>query len=329
MGHELDSTNGVTAFADSRTDAWHGLGQSVGHLMTAEEILRESRLAGWNVRKQAMWTSNIDGTLVEVPDQFATVRTNPETGLTDPLGVVGKMYHPIQNEESAALLNALVDESGAHFETAGALFGGKKVFVTMKLPETMKLELPGGAVDETELYLAAMNSHDGTGAFRVILTPVRIVCRNTQIAGISRAKSSWSVRHMTGATSALEEARSSLKIAFDYVDAFHAEMASLLDRETEAEEARRLLSSVFDVEAAPTERAERLRKGHVDAVLAGLELDTVSAVAGTRFGLYNAITEYSDHRIPRKGGEVGTPADKQLFGSGADLKARAFSVLSA
>ena len=37
MAHELDSTNGHVSFANSRTDAWHRLGQSVGHAMTGFE----------------------------------------------------------------------------------------------------------------------------------------------------------------------------------------------------------------------------------------------------------------------------------------------------
>ena len=54
MAHELDSTNGVVSFANSRTDAWHRLGQSVGHAMTAREALDAAHLSGWNVRKMAL-----------------------------------------------------------------------------------------------------------------------------------------------------------------------------------------------------------------------------------------------------------------------------------
>jgi Domain of unknown function (DUF932) len=50
------------------------------------------------------------------------------------LGIVGSKYEPVQNEESCALLNAVTDESGAVFETAGALRGGREIFVTMRLP---------------------------------------------------------------------------------------------------------------------------------------------------------------------------------------------------
>jgi hypothetical protein len=36
----------------------------------------------------------------------------------DYLGVIGSNYEPVQNEASCELLDALVDESGAHCETA-------------------------------------------------------------------------------------------------------------------------------------------------------------------------------------------------------------------
>ena len=78
----------------------------------------------------------------------------------DYLGVVGTKYEPVQNEASCAVLDAITDESGAHFETAGALKGGRETFVTMKLPKTMTFEGRDGSADTTEWYLAALNSHD-------------------------------------------------------------------------------------------------------------------------------------------------------------------------
>ena len=152
MAHELDITHGQVSFANSRSDAWHRLGQSVGHTMTAREALQAAHLAGWNVRKMPLQVPQepvIDDTGVTtpaplaVPDFYATVRTNPINGRLDVLGVVGSKYEPVQNEASCDLLDALVDQSGgAHFETAGALRGGRETFVTMKLPNCHGLRRP-------------------------------------------------------------------------------------------------------------------------------------------------------------------------------------------
>jgi hypothetical protein len=49
MPHELDNTQGVYSYAESRSDAWHQLGQQVEHLMDVQEVLATAYLSGWNV----------------------------------------------------------------------------------------------------------------------------------------------------------------------------------------------------------------------------------------------------------------------------------------
>src|SRR4029079_12687566 len=146
MAHEIDINNGVASFADSHSDAWHRLGQSVGHVMTAREAPAAAHL-NFQVSKMPLVIPQEpviteDGVTtpdpIPVPDMFDTVRTNPIiAGRVDYLGVVGSKYEPVQNDSAFAVLDTITDESGAHFETAGALFGGRQVFVTMKLPKTM------------------------------------------------------------------------------------------------------------------------------------------------------------------------------------------------
>ena len=74
-------------------------------------------------------------TLPVVPSVKVPTALPPCPGLR---GEPCRDYVPFQNEACCDLLNALVDESGAHFETAGSMRGGRRVFVTMKLPKTMK-----------------------------------------------------------------------------------------------------------------------------------------------------------------------------------------------
>src|ERR1700758_2286715 len=86
----LSTTNGRVAFADSRTrngktDAWHGLGQPVGHLMTAEEVLTKADLGNWNVRLVPVYAdlrkdpfySGEGSPAVLVPNQYGVVFNNP------------------------------------------------------------------------------------------------------------------------------------------------------------------------------------------------------------------------------------------------------------
>ena len=214
--------------------------------MDAREALASARLAGWSVRKMPLVIPqepmiSEDGVTtpapIPVPDMFATVRDNPVVpGRIDYLGVVGSKYEPVQNEALCGLLDAITDESGAHFETAGALFGGRQIFVTMKLPKTMTLRGRNGAEDHTQFYLGALNSHDGSSALRATVSPVRIVCANTQRFAISRAKASFSIRHTGGARGAIQEARNALGLAWRYMDAFETEAAALYAQPMDVDE---------------------------------------------------------------------------------------------
>jgi phage/plasmid-like protein (TIGR03299 family) len=311
MAHELDSTNGVVAFSNSRSDAWHRLGQSVGHVMTASEALAAATLNGWQVRKMKLQIPlepviTDDGVStpepIAVPDQFATVRTNPITGAIEYLGVVGSKYEPVQNEASCTLLDALTEEGGAVYETAGALRGGRETFVTMKLPTSMTFEGRDGSKDRTDWYLAALNSHDGSSAFRFLLTPIRIVCANTQAAAIARAKASFAIRHTGGARGAINEARTALGLSWRYMEAFETEAAALYAAPMDVDEVRSFAAELAKVDQAPSSAARIRRRDQANGIVKlFVSSPTVQPIAGTRWAAYNAVTEFVDHVAPVRG----------------------------
>jgi phage/plasmid-like protein (TIGR03299 family) len=318
MAHELDSTNGVVSFANSRSDAWHRLGESVGHAMTAQEALQSAHLAGWNVRKmplqvpqEPLITEN-GGTTPDplaVPEHYATVRTNPITGAIDVLGVVGSKYVPVQNDASCALLNALTDQSGAVFETAGALRGGREVFVTLKLPQSITFDGKDGSKDRTDFYLAALNSHDGSSAYRFLVTPVRIVCANTQTAAIARAKASFAIRHTGGAQIAIQEARAALRLSWRYVEGFEAEAAALYAAAMDLDEVREFAAELVNVDQADTTAARNRRREQANSIVKlFVSSPTVAPISGTRWAAYNAVSEYVDHVAPVRGSRSSADA---------------------
>jgi phage/plasmid-like protein (TIGR03299 family) len=344
MAHELDTTAGQVSFANSRSDAWHRLGQSIGHTMSARDALDAAHLAGWNVRKMPIQVPQqpVPGdhglaapAPLAVPDFFATVRTNPIHGGLDVLGVVGSKYEPVQNEASCDLLDALVEESGAHFETAGALRGGRETFVTMKLPNSMVFDGRDGSHDRTEFYLAALNSHDGSSAFRFLVTPVRIVCANTQSVAIGSAKSSFAIRHTAGARVSINEARSALKLTWRYIDAFEAEAAKLYAAPMDTEQVRHFAYTLLQVDAAGTAATARHRRERASGIVAlWTSSPTITPIAGTRWAAYNAVTEYLDHIVPVRGARTAGDASVvralrgiSASGSAGSLKAHAFELL--
>src|ERR1700712_620252 len=102
MAHQLETWNdGSASFVSAREHAWHRLGTVLPDGFDAARAMSAARLGGWNVRKQDLQTVVLGADGVEtvpVPGKFATVRTHPETGRPDVLGVVGADYTVIQNE---------------------------------------------------------------------------------------------------------------------------------------------------------------------------------------------------------------------------------------
>lgn len=232
MSHEIEQfTDGSAAFASARMDAWHRLGAVTRDCMTGQEVMTTALLGGWNVRKLAQSGTELtpEGvTTIDNPEKFMTVRTHPVTGATDYLGTVGTDYMVRQNEEQVELLDALVDASGAHhFETAGSLRGGRETFVTMKLPRTMHV----AGTDSVEFYIVVLNSHDGSSAFRILVSPVRVVCANTQSMAVRHARASYSIRHTKNSGIKIAEIRQKLGLLWNYCEEFEAEAERMVQSE--------------------------------------------------------------------------------------------------
>ena len=333
MAHQIETHGTRAAALFARTDPWHRLGTTVaGAAFTAEDAMTLGHLGGWNVRKAPVTATEIrdDGvTSMEVPGAFATVRTNPFTGATEPLGIVGGGYHPLQNEEHAAFLNHLADVSGATFDTAGSLRGGRQVFVTMRLPEHLSI----GGSDRVDLNIAALNSHDGSSAFRVLITPVRVVCANTQHAALRNHLSSWSIRHTRNAKAAVQAARDTLGLTFAYVEAFEAEAERMINTSVTDAAFFELVQNLFpsptpDAPARPRNAARRRQ-----ASLAHLWHDaaTQSGIAGTAWAAYQSVVEYVDHFAPvRDKADAAMARALRLLTTDepARIKARAWTALT-
>jgi phage/plasmid-like protein (TIGR03299 family) len=327
MAHELETlANGQTAFASARKSAWHQLGQIPDECMTAEDVMTKAWLGGWEVRKIALQGIEVTDkgvTKVDCPDKFMTVRTNPVTGATEYLGVVGEDYTTVQNEQIAELLNLLVDESGAHFETAGSMRKGKSVFVTMKLPKAMEI----AGVDRMDLYLAATTSHDGTASLRLDATPVRIVCANTQRMAYERSLGSYVFRHAPTITAKIGEARQALGLVWKHFGVFEAEAEKMINASLTMGEFEKITAQLWPLADDASDIAKNNAKQRTSSLRYLIrDADTQKAIKGTRWAGYQAVTEYIGHFAPATSDTVR--ATRALTGKGADLKARAFELFA-
>ncbi|MEU8264681.1 DUF932 domain-containing protein [Micromonospora sp. NPDC048999] len=327
MPHELETfTDGTTAFASARLSAWHQLGTVTRNTMKAEEIMAAAQLGNWGVRTiRTVGIDLVDGVEVQIPadDKRMTVRRNPVNGQTDYLGIVGTDYTVVQNEQCAEMLDRLVDQvGGAHFETAGSLRRGKSVFVTMKLPDAMEI----AGVDPMDLYLIGTTSHDGTAALRVDASPVRVVCSNTQRAAFAHAVGHYTFRHTSNVNSQISQAREALGLMWKYMETFEKAAERMLHTEMTMREFENVVAQVWPVKDNASEKTRNNAKQRLGTLKYLIrEADTQKAIAGSRWGGFQAITEYLDHYQPAKNEIVR--ANRVLTGNVGELKLTAFDLL--
>lgn len=329
MSHNLDITNGVASFADSRGDAWHQLGQNANGAMTAQQALELGHLAGWNLRKMPLFTEAEDGLMLPIANKYGMVRDNPIVGNPEALAVVGEAYTIVHNEQLTDLLDTVVDQSGAHYETVGAIDSGRKVFVTMKLPEGSLI----GGVDQVDNYLAAMTSHDGSSSTVFLVTPVRIVCQNTLNFALQNHKSIFRVRHTVGAHNILaQQVREALDFTFSYLGEFQEQAEQLINTSMTQSQFEAIIHEEFAAyENQPASVITRAQNkiDEISALFA--DSDTHAEVRDTAWAGLNALTEWFDHYSPVRGvnfGEEGVARSKKAL-LDTDFKNKALELMLA
>lgn len=195
-----------------RETPWHGLGVRVDEALCSKEVLREAGLNWTVVQKQV---STEDG--IAVPGYVANIRAKDKTVL----GVVSDRYKVVQNCEAFAFTDGLIGE-GVRYETAGSLQSGRKVWLLARLPENYFF---GG--EEVIPYLLFSNCHDGSGAIKVAMTPIRVVCQNTLNLALDSAKRVWATIHTGNIQTKLDEAKKTLLLAEYYMGKLEKEMERL------------------------------------------------------------------------------------------------------
>lgn len=205
------SANVETMFY-TRVAPWHGLGVCVEDALSSSEAIAQSGL-NWEVIQRPIMTSNYN----PIPGYKANIRDIDEKVL----GVVTDRYKVVQNAEAFAFTDALLGE-GVRYETAGALQDGRKIWLLAKLPEKYIIE-----GEQIEPYLVFSSSHDGNGAIKVAMTPVRVVCQNTLNIALATAKRTWSTVHVGDLARKMDDAHNTLLLAENYMGRLGAEFSRL------------------------------------------------------------------------------------------------------
>lgn len=323
MAHELENSQSMFYVGEK---PWHGLGVEYKTPPgTAAEAVVAAGL-NWNVELRPMFVPSREllnakdrdavpakNRGIKVEGQFGVVRSSDERVL----GVVGKKYTALQNSEAFAFLDPIVSEGDATFETAGSLKGGSVVWALLRMQRTFEV-VPGDAVRS---YMLVTNSHDGSRLVQARFIPIRVVCWNTlSAASPSRASrdkdadadAAVRIRHTATVTSRTGEAVDLLHKLYKSSVQTEEICKTLASSKISPKVASDFIESLFsksggeEIEGAREEMSSKT-ENIVEEVLRYAQYgkgSQIPGVRGTKWGVYNAITEYVSH-------SQGLPKDKR------------------
>lgn len=267
-----------------RERPWHGLGTVVESAPSSKEALE---LAGldWQVHQKdisVLWGRTIPGYKANVRDTDGVV-----------LGVVTDKYRVVQNEDAFAFTDELLGE-GVKYETAGSLNGGRKVWILARLPREYVI-----SGERISPYLVFSNTHDGSGAIRVAITPIRVVCNNTLNLALARAERSFSMFHTGNINEKFEEAKKTLFMADTYMEELGKEferLRSIKVSDAQVEEYVNMLIPLDeDATATQIKNARTLRN---DILTRYFDAPDLKVLGKNAYRFVNAASDFATHANP-------------------------------
>jgi phage/plasmid-like protein (TIGR03299 family) len=253
----------------------------------------------WRVLSVPIYTEGAVATarLVQgsVPNPIEGFVANVREDTGEVLGVVTDKYRIAQNEDAFKFADDLLGVAGsgdARYETAGSLWNGRRVFMLMNLSEEVVLG------DSYEKYLCLSNTHDGSGALKVFMTNVRVVCNNTLNMALGRAGRGVSIRHMSSMDQRKSEAVRTLGVASRYFDEFRKFAEFLSGRRVDIDS---LLSKLYPEDPSWSQR-QRASNNELKGVVLDIyeNKPDLANFRRTAWGFVQAVADHQSNTPPRR-----------------------------
>jgi len=300
----------------ARHPVWSGLGTDISGCSSINEALGVSGL-DFTVRQENVMTDEL------YPIPLNGFKANIKDDGT-PLGIVSTKYKVVQNQDAFAFLDGLVDE-GMKFERAGGLQNGRKVFVLARMPD--KYIISGESISP---YIVFINSHDGSGSIKVLMTPIRMICLNMLNLALRNAARNWSAIHSGDIAYKLEDAKNTLIYADKYMQELGVTIEEL--KHTNISDAK-VLEMVDTLLPANDSMSDVQRKNvglqRQDLLERYFHAPDLAPMRRTAYRFINAVSDHATHAEPIRRRENFNEALFSRSVEGSPIVDRAFSLLSA
>lgn len=209
------------------------------------------------------------------------------------LGVVGDRYAPIQTEDQALFVDAMIDTTETKGVVMGSTKGGRRTFAALELDRRIMPDLPDEAIST---WFIVVNSYDGSTAFSASVIPLRMVCVNGIVWTVADVARTWKIRHTNSAKRRFEIAARQLDLVNTYLDRFEAEVEELLAIPMAKDVGVDLLEGLFPLREDPSDTSKRRIKAtetrRSDVLGVWLGSENLETIRYTGYGWLNAVAEW-------------------------------------
>jgi phage/plasmid-like protein (TIGR03299 family) len=333
MAHELTiNGTGRAEMAYVGQTPWHGLGQ---------QLVRGASIEDWCIAAGMDWeimrtpilfdverilpSHNGSGTIIApCTETWSQREVLYRSDTKAPLNTVSNIYSIVQPRQVLEFFRDLVAEHGFELETAGTLHGGKRFWALART--NLDCEIVDG--DTIRTYLLLVSSCDSGLATDAMFISVRVVCYNTLQMAYGNAGKTVSVRHNTQFNP--NSVKMELGLNADEVYGnFVSRMRQFANTSLTGVQAEEIVETMFaNLGRTGRDGDVRKTKGFVkvmDLFNGAGKGALMDGVAGTGWGLINAVTEYADFHVRARDQEFRL--NSSWFGAGRDMKDTILEIL--
>ena len=305
---------------------WHELPQYL--VQDGPVTIEQARsVLGYEVVKEQSYREY--GTLIE--GAFHLVRKDHDTVVWP---MVGKDYTVIDNGKLLDYLESslLSKCPNVHIESVGTLWNGQTSFLNIKIDE---FQVKGDSSPTVSSMMYA-NRHGG-GCASGCAHSTRIVCSNTpRYAEMQGAINDTlrKFRHTASAEERIKDYMIDLAGIYAGLEMYKRELDRLAEQEVTVEFMEMFLHTLIPVPALAEEesnvRSVSISRNKHEKIQEIFESDQgLNGAAHTRYGLLQAVTNWTDHHATVRGGDAGYVYWDRIWGGKDQVKQKALELLAA
>jgi len=261
--------------------------------------------------------SNTNWTVSKRPLVGPNGETSPAFGIfrddTDKcLGIVKSKYTITQNSQVASLMLEAADTLNIKASRGGSLGNGERVYYQFTLPQVHI----GGS--DSLRYLTGLTAHDGLTKIGFGATNVVVTCANTFYSALQDCEA---VKHTPNHGQKLVQIINSLKLSLSAEEMLVDRLIKLSNTTIPSKIDDEFLISILGGTADTSRTKNRIAELRLAMV------PEYNTHGETAYGLFNAVTRYTNHSVTYK--DLDSKRKALMFGTAARINENALNIIEA